>query len=476
MLKKLKGIFTGYANEQVKLILVASLPCFVVALFSLWFNGVSVYLISFFAIVFILLIMFAIVASKQKANFQIQTLVNMLESMIEGDYSIRGRKQNNPAFQQLFQLVNTLSNNLAHHKLNAQESQRLLDKVINQTDAVIIATNEDNECVLLNDAAKTLFLLNDNETQTALPNLEALDLLSLNLVEESGVIQLSTQYLEGEFFLLKDAFINKNQHHTLFLLTRADRLLREKERQAWQGLVRVLSHEMNNSLAPIASFSRTLLKRLDKETTFSQKDQFHQGLSIINQRAASLSQFIDSYTQLSHLPPANKSLINWQLIIDNLSKMHCGTAQVINHINDLEAALPTDIYFDRQQFEQVMINIFKNAHEAMAHLPPEDQFIHLKANVDGNWLLIEIIDNGTSIINKENLFIPFYTTKENGSGIGLSLCQQIMFNHNGKVSLKNNPTSDGAIATLAIPVSSASNALSESNLPSQKELQSSTTN
>lgn len=441
-----KATSNNHANDQAKLVLLASLPCLALADIALYLLGTSVYLIAFLNIVLLLLIVYAASAGKQRANYQIQTLTNLIEAMIDGDYSLRGRQQSHPYFQDLLNLVNQLADNLQHHKLKAEENQLLLEKIMDQMDAMVFAVDPRRHLVMINGTAKKL-LLGTEETTEPL-TLDDLNLGSLESMQNSGVIDVNNQKIRGEFFLIKDQFISGNVRHDLYLITRADRLLREKEREAWQNLLRVLSHELNNSLTPIATFSRTMLKRLDGDNAEEKITSFREGLSVIKERAESLHAFIASYSQLSHLPPPKLAECRWLDTLDKAAAL-VGGESVVNSI-DSERFDRHTVHADAGQLEQVFINLIKNAKES--HDSGTPIFVGLSAQTERNYLMISISDKGRGIANPENLFVPFYTTKPSGSGIGLNLCRQILMNHNGFLELKNRLDGRGALATISLPI------------------------
>jgi len=428
-------------DSQQKLILLVCIPCFIVTSTALFIAGTSGYLIAFIMILLALLCTFVAISSKYHSEHQIRTFSNLIESMIDGDYTLRARKQNNHALQDLLNLINDLADNLASHKIEAKESRLLLERIMAQMDAMVIATNEQGYVVMANAAAKKLIL----------PKIECITDIKLNdiavgaqIIESSaGIVAFNHTKLSGEHFLFKDNFLSSGTQHTLYMLTNAERLLMEKERQAWQSLLRVLSHEMNNSLAPIIAISQSMKKKLQQTHTELKADSLLAGVGIINERADSLSGFIASYSQLSHLPKPNKSLISLSILIEKLALLF-PEAQIQHNI---DALLMIDV--DKGQFEQVLINLLKNATEAMKD--QQEKLITVNIEKSTQWLHILIKDTGAGISNLDNLFVPFYTTKSQGSGIGLALCRQIMFNHNAMIKLQN-ADKQGAVATLSLPV------------------------
>ena len=451
---------SNYANQQAKLVLLAGLPGFFLTLIVLFISGASYYLIAFFGITLGLIIGFAAISGRQKADYQIQTLSNLIEAMIDGDYSLRGRKQSNPAFQHLLTLINQLADKLQQHKLKAEQSQQLFNMVIQQMDALVIATDEQGKIVILNDAAKKLIpnphdlsnlditAANTSSSDFFLSDLSLTD-LSLSALTESNddIIYINQKEYEGEYIVYRDRFISDGESHSLFLLTRAEQLLRRKEREDWQNLIRVLSHELNNSLTPITSYASTMLRKIEREQTVNNRERFIEGLSVIKSRSESLGAFIASYSQLAHLPPANPVDVNWFKLLHKLTLLFPEVSFQFNIDKSIEQQT---IPVDPQQFEQLIINLFKNAQEAMAH--QKQPTIEIDASLDEKYLTLKINDTGTGLTNPDNLFVPFYTTKPSGSGIGLTLCRQIMLAHSGSIRLMNRTDKSGVIATLRFPI------------------------
>jgi nitrogen fixation/metabolism regulation signal transduction histidine kinase len=452
-----KSIFLKPADDQQKLIWSVCIVSFIITTCSLFFTPLSGYLIAFILLILAILCMYAIVASHINAEYQVRTLANLIESMIDGDYTLRGRVHTNRAYQELLHLINNLSETLATHKIEAKESRLLLERIMEQMDAMVLATDEKGFVVMANASANKLILGNSEQ-----PNKIQLasSILGAEIVNaHSGIIEFNTLSLEakraqdtqlkGEHFLVKETFLSEGKRHQLYFLTNAERLLMEKERKAWQSLLRVLSHEMNNSLTPIAAISETMKKKLNKPLDAQNKASLLEGISIINERAESLSTFIASYSQLSHLAKPNDSTFELTMLINRIAGLFPKVHFSLSERCDIS------ITADKQQLEQVFINLFKNAMEAMSHLETKNLFIDYKQ--DEKWGSISIKDNGTGISNSDNLFVPFYSTKNQGCGIGLALCRQIMFNHNGLINLTNNELGSGVTARLSLPTAAFSN-------------------
>jgi len=441
-----------HKDDQSFLALVICVPCLFISAISLIVAGVSGYLVAFIMIVLSLLIIFVVMISKQRAEQQIRTLSNIIESMIDGDYSLRGRLQHNQAFQELLSLVNNLAETLSQHKIEAKESRLLLEKIMQQMDAMVFAVNEQGFIVMANDSAQKL-LIGKIQDSKSLKKIQLIELALGKIINQAsaGIIEFDQQQLNGEHFLFKDSFLSEGKQHQLYLITSAERLLIEKERKAWQSILRVLSHEMNNSLTPISSISQAMKQKLLDENKPLSRNSLCDGVSIIRERADSLSSFIASYSQLSHLPQPNKNQFNLNKLVMQLGKLF-DDCQLQWPTLRAELAKPISIMItaDKSQLEQVIINVLKNAQEAM--LQCSKKIIEVSYSQDEKYLHLIISDRGLGIANKENLFVPFYSTKAQGSGIGLTLCRQILFNHGGLVKLTNRKETTGAQAVISLPL------------------------
>jgi two-component system, NtrC family, nitrogen regulation sensor histidine kinase NtrY len=520
-----KRLFRGYANRHMIYLLAASIPSFIIAIFALSLANVSAYLIWFVGLIMALVIGFAAFSGKSDADYQLQTLANLIEAMIDGDYSLRGRKQDHVAFSSLLDLVNRLAETLQYQERKVQDHQILVEHVINQLDALIFVVSQTGQITLSNQAFNQQFSVKESTQNQSIQTIELTDTDRRALSEspKKSLINFSSHYLQGEYIVQRQTFINQDQPHQLFLLTQGESILSQKERQSWQNLLRILSHELNNSLAPIATFSRTMLKRLTKHKaaqTTPDFASFEQGAEIISERAESLHQFIAAYGQIAKLPPPQLQVFEWNPAIQRACALYPQQTFELGKIGDTEL-LPQTIKADPAQLQQVLINLIKNAVEAnqstfnrndksssltgitedspantellanrellennellentellahqenLEHREPLAQIdsqaiatnnqttakhniIMIQISANTQFLSIAIIDLGPGIANPQNLFTPFYTTKPNGQGIGLTLSKQIIEQHSGKLSLTNRDDgSSGAIAQIQIPM------------------------
>lgn len=429
-----------FERQLLKYVLIATLVPVALLLFFLFFYQTSINLIVLIVLSLTCLIGFCVSTVYRKITYQFRSLSNLLEGMVHGDYSLRGRRRSSSdALGQLVGQINSLADTLTEQRFMAQESQLLVDKIIYHIDVAIIALDEENNLVLLNPAAEKL--LNVELAQVIhMP----LNNIAERLLTVSGdqVIDLNFANHKGQFKVIRDQYRDHGHQHELFFITDVNNLLREHERQAWQNLIRVLSHEINNSLAPIASLSGTLKSISEKqnlEPVFS--DNLSESLTIIEERASSLRSFVDSYRKLSHLPQPKKTS----------GDLYSLCEKVIALFPKREIKLTGDYIqcdLDFIQIEQVLINLLKNADEAM-----EDESLSTQVSIEQQLDHINIIitDQGCGIPNERNLFTPFYTTKKQGSGIGLVLCRQIIEAHGGYIEISNRKDCQGVNVKVELP-------------------------
>ncbi|NQZ09827.1 MAG: histidine kinase, partial [Algicola sp.] len=314
----------------------------------------------------------------------------------------------------------------------------------------IIAVDS-NQCVtLMNPAAEKLFNSRFEEIQ-GWP-IKTLGLQEMVSGECSKVVEFSVRdthlkEMTKKVYLRTDEYFEKGIRQKLIFITDIQDILREEERQAWQKLLRVLSHEINNTLAPISSISETLSELVSNHQALNQIDaelgaDLTEGLAVITERANSLNQFIQSYQQLSRLPPPDKTVFD----IEPLMR---ATALLFDDVTIELIEQSLSIYADQNQLQQVIINLVKNARESMQNNP--NGKIELSWETLGDQVKIQVLDEGGGIDNPDNLFIPFYTTKEQGSGIGLVLSRQIIINHGGDITVTNRANPVGAVASVYLP-------------------------
>jgi nitrogen fixation/metabolism regulation signal transduction histidine kinase len=381
----------------------------------------------------------------QISSHQFRSLSNLLEALIKGDYSLRARSdEKDSALDELIDSINGLAERLTKQRQESTESQLLLATVIAHIDVAIIALSSNNSINFVNPAAEKLLLIDEGSDNPDL--IEQLGSTQQYTAGYNHVIELSFGQQSGKFNVHIEEFRETGLQQKLLFITDVSTLLRSEERKAWQNLVRVISHEINNSLAPIVSISQTLNRQIAKKTNTEQiAGDLVEGLTIIAERANSLSHFVNSYEQLAKLPEPLKQTTSLNDLIEKVSLLFK------DQLIEVHSSLATDLQIDPIQFEQVIINIIKNSVESIQQTG-KDGKIYINWSVEDNFFRLSICDEGVGILNSENLFVPFYTTKQRGTGIGLVLCRQIIEAHNGKLILKNKKSGSGCCAIINLPL------------------------
>lgn len=425
---------------RLSLISLASL-----LVFSLWvmvYADVSIWLVLLTALLGSMLVGFTAYRIHQRTVYQLRRLSNLLEAMVEGDYSLRARSDDGRgALDELVTSINALAGRLSQQRSQSVESQLLVQTVIEHIDVAIVALDGDNNITLLNPAAERLLFIHQTESRKALR--EQLGFVQSLPTGRQQVVELSLGDRQDRFNVHVEEFRESGRQHKLLFITDVGTLLRGEERKAWQSLVRVISHEINNSLSPIASISQTLHRTVDRRGAAGNDADLIDGLSIITERANGLKRFVDSYKQLAKLPEPQKETVSVAELVERSRLLFDSDAIVV------DAGEDATLLADPVQFEQVLINLFKNAVEAMEKNNP-------RGKVSVNWsaaasrFKLTICDQGGGISNPHNIFVPFYSTKKHGTGIGLVLCRQIVEAHGGRLSIANRPDGSGCCAAIEL--------------------------
>ncbi|MGH9548993.1 MAG: sensor histidine kinase, partial [Terriglobales bacterium] len=277
--------------------------------------------------------------------------------------------------------------------------------------------------------------------------------------ENASVIPLHFNS-DARWFLRRSSFRQRGVPHTLVVLSDVSRALREEERLAWQRLIRVMGHELNNSLAPIKSIAGSLHARLSESTLAAEeRADFERGLGIIEARAASLNRFLQAYRQLAQMPPPVLQKSTLSPLVTRVAGFE--TRIEVKVIPGPEVT----VMADPDQLEQMLINLVRNAAEAVLEDAPSKNLGNdvsaprngFQPAVSIQWKVLDkavalvIEDNGPGLMNPSNAFVPFYTTKPSGSGIGLILSRQIAEAHGGSLELTNRPDERGCRARVLLP-------------------------
>jgi two-component system nitrogen regulation sensor histidine kinase NtrY len=430
--------------------LLAGLPAVVVSMYFLWFADApqepKVQWTDTLLIVGCWLWFAALVHGRVVRP--LQTMANLLSALREGDFAVRARgvRRDEPLGDVMAE-INTLSRTLQDQRLSALEATALLRTVMEEINIAIFAFDSDQKLRLANHAAQLLLgkpaerILGRGAAEIGLA--DGLD------GEPARLLTLSFPGGSGRWGMRRSQFREGGRPHDLVVIADLSRTLREEELQAWQRLVRVLGHELNNSLAPIKSIAGSLAAMLKREPRAADWEaDMRSGLDIIAARAEGLARFMEAYARLARLPQP-------KLAPALLSAL-------VQRVVALETRLPVQVLggpelklvCDSAQIEQLLINLLKNAVEAPLEqrvVSRTDATASLRWRKVGGFVEFLIEDNGPGIAQATNLFVPFFTTKPEGSGIGLVLCRQIAENHGGFLSLANRSGIGGCVATLRLP-------------------------
>ena len=436
---------TPFESRIARLTFIANIIPTVALIIALWIFDVSVYLLAIIAVTFLFLTLYSVSTVWSQAQYQFRSLHNLLDAIVHGDYSFRGVSGDRTgAFGELIGTINELARTLQRQRRQSEESQLLVQKVVDQIDVAIIAWDDKKRIHLINPAANTLLTprssRDDREPLTTLP--AALEFTEAMRVGETQVKMLSFHGEQARFRLHLEKFIAEGGTHHLLFLTDVSNILRREEKRAWRNLVRVMSHEINNSLTPLKSFSSTLSRQIEqRETDEKLKTELLEGMNVISNRADSLTSFVRSYNEIAKLPEPNKQPTQLRELLSRLVQLFPN-----NPVSILGDEITLEL--DKSQIEQVLINLLKNAAEAS---DPGDP-IAIDWKKADTQLILTIQDRGTGIQNPDNLFTPYYTTKSEGSGIGLVFCQQVVEAHDGSLSLANANEGEGSVASLSLPL------------------------
>lgn len=379
------------------------------------------------------------IAVKNRLTYHLNTLSNLLEALREEDYSMRSRRsRDRGAMGDVFREVNVLSSTLRAQRVQAREAGALLRKVLAEIDIAVFAFDGAERLMLVNRAAERLV-----DGAAAGASATEVGLEDLLHVEGRQTIARRFPGGSGRWDVWTGSFRERGVPHYLLVISDLSRALREEERKAWQRLVRVMGHELNNSLTPIKSMAATLQTRLaDGAAVDSLREDLGDSLGIIASRAEALGRFMTGYTMLARLPAPRRKTVRLRSLVERAAAIDTRMRVTVEG-EDAEIAVDPD------QLEQLIINLVKNAVDAAG----VDGTVSVRWSRDAGSLRLEVLDSGPGLSGTDNLFVPFFTTKPGGTGIGLVLCRQIAEAHDGTLSLENREEARGCVARLELPVS-----------------------
>jgi len=437
-----KGSRLSYENRIMMLAVLAALPASVCALVLLWGGGYQPRTEWTLTVVIVGCWLGFAAALRERVVFPMQTLANLLGALREGDFSVRGRAPRpDDALGEVMREINTLGVTLREQRLGAMEATTLLRTVMREIDVAIFAFDEHRRLRLVNRAGERLL---DAPTERLLGQTAAeLQLDQCLDGPPQAMLQAAFPGRSGRWGARRTRIRERGLPLELVVIADLTEALREQELQAWQRLVRVLGHELNNSLTPIKSIAGSLESILARNPLPPDwREDVTRGLEVIHSRSDSLTRFISAYARLAKLPrPQLQPLVAGDCLLRAVS---------------LETRVPVDvkggpaisIHGDPDQLEQVLINLLRNAADASL---TTGGGVRAGWRKDGPMVEIWVEDDGPGLAGTANLFVPFFTTKPGGSGIGLVLSRQIAEAHGGELALENRPAASGCIARLRLP-------------------------
>jgi len=440
----------SYEHRIQLLAVAAGLPGSVIALILLWTGDYSSRTIWTLGLLIVGLWLGFAFSVRHRVVFSLQTLSNLLAAMREEDFSVRARgASRDDAMGEVMIEVNSLSETLREQRLGALEANALLRTVMEEIDVAIFTFDNENKLRLVNRAGERL-LARPVERLLGFTAAE-LGLGACLEGDEVRTMELTFPGGSGRWGMRRGSFRQAGLPHHLVVLSDLSRALRDEERQAWQRLIRVMGHELNNSLAPIQSVAQSLESGLNSlrnegdlqpEMNRGLLDDLQQGFGIIRSRTEALARFMAAYSRLARLPAPKLAPVS---VRDWVSRVAMLETRVKVKIQEGPEMM---ISGDADQLEQLLINLLHNAADAVLECGTQAS---VGWSSQDSQLEVWVTDDGPGIQNTANVFVPFFTTKPGGTGIGLALSRQIAEAHGGTLTLENRRGSRGCEARLRLP-------------------------
>ncbi|HET8775641.1 MAG TPA: ATP-binding protein [Thermoanaerobaculia bacterium] len=381
---------------------------------------------------------------RAQIDYPLRTLANLISALREGDYSIWARSTDrNDAMSEVTRELNLLTRALRNRRFGEVEAAALVRSVVEHIDSAIFAFDERWRLRLVNRAGERL--LARPAEQLGGRTAGELGVEAFLTGDDTRTAEVVLPGGHGRFRIRRTTFREAGVQHVLLSMSDLSRTLREEERQAWQRILRVLSHELNNSLAPIRSIAGSLATILSRDPLpGGWQDDAQQGLEVIAERSAGLARFLQTYGQLARLPQPTLAPMSVAETARRVAGLETRIAVGVDPGPDLT------IRADRDQIEQLLINLVRNGVDAV--LETGGGAVRLSWLTTPDSVELTVTDDGPGISAATNLFVPFFTTKAGGSGIGLTLARQIAEAHDGTLTLANRPEGErGTIARLRLP-------------------------
>lgn len=375
---------------------------------------------------------------------RLRTLGGLLEALREGDYSVRGAESGVGSDQaMLMGRFNALAQRLQDEQRDSHESLQLLSKTLAALDGAVFAFEQDGRLRLINPAGERL--LGRPAAELLGQSAESLGLAPLFAIPNGRIHPHAFPAQQGRWQIGHASLRSRSQAGRLLVLQPMERALRDEEAQAFRRLLRVLSHEINNSLAPIASMADTLARVLPPAGALldaEARTDLAGGLGLIEQRSLALQRFLGGYARLAKLPEPQPASVALAPLCERVRRL-------VDERIRVEVAADLRVMADADQLEQVLINLLRNAVEAGG-----TAMVELRAWAESGQARVQVLDRGEGLPSSDSLFVPFFTTKAGGSGIGLVLSRQILEAQQGSLELLSRAPEAGTVAEIRLPLAS----------------------
>ncbi|HEV2402058.1 MAG TPA: ATP-binding protein [Candidatus Sulfotelmatobacter sp.] len=398
-------------------------------------------------------------ALQEQTTRPLQTLANVIGSLREEDYSFRARNAvAEDALGELSLEVNALADMLSAEKVRTIEATALLQRVVDEIDAPLFAFDPATSLQLVNPAGA--HLLRQSQKQLMGRKAAEIGLNECLTAENATVVELQVGESRVRWLLRRSSFRQHGVPHTLVVLWDVSRALREEERKAWQRLIRVLGHELSNSLAPIKSIAGSLGSRVSGTDIDPEiRADLQRGLEIIESRSGSLQRFLEAYRRLAQMPPPTLKDVSLAPLVARVAGLETRLKVCV------QGGPEVTFRVDPDQIEQMLINLIRNAVDAVLDTsaaqavtansttmpsPEQRNGVVVRWSANPAQVTLEIEDSGPGLLNPSNLFTPFYTTKPTGSGVGLVLCRQIAEAHRGNIEVGNRRDARGCLVKITL--------------------------